>query len=490
MSGVVVTTGAVSGPSAPGRAPASTFFVVGQSERGPVNTPTRVQSLAEFQRIFGGQTTFGTLYDQLRCFFEEGGTRAWVVRIAGDAATIGNLSTPLQDRATTPAATLAVAASSPGAWSSRVSVQVLDGPTSATFRLQVLLDGVVVEDFGNLASPAEAVARVNDSTAASAYVRLTNVGSASTAPQNNPKAQATPVTLSAGDDKRASIVAATYTAALGFFAPEMGDGAVAIPGMGSTVHAALLAHATANNRIALLTAERTTDSAALLSMAAALDNPRGGLFFPWIKVPDSTPAGGTKVVSPEGYVAAARARAHEEVGPWKAGAGQTSKARWVLAADLAYTNVLADSLDRGKVNVIQTIGGAVRVYGWRSLSNDPSNWRFLSAADVINRVVIQATEQLEQFVFETIDPKGQLLSRIAGVLEGIVKPLADAGGLFPWLNDGTEVDPGYRVTVDESINPVGSLADNRVFAQLGLRPAPTAALVYLTVTKAAVTASL
>ncbi|MBC8092170.1 MAG: hypothetical protein H7Y15_09585, partial [Pseudonocardia sp.] len=270
MPGVVITTGAVSGPSAPGRAPASTYFVIGQAERGPVGTPVRVSSFGDFMRIFGGSTSYSTLYDQLRAFFEEGGARAYVVRVVGTAATVGALSTPLQDRAASPAPTMSVAASSPGAWSSRVSVLVLNGPSADTFRIQVLLDGAVVEDYANLRSPAEAISRINDSTVASAYVRLTSSGSASVAPTNNPAATPAPLTLTPGDDKRASIVTATYTAALDLFGDGLGNGAVAIPGIGSAVHAALIKHADEFNRVALLAAERGTDASTLLAQAASL----------------------------------------------------------------------------------------------------------------------------------------------------------------------------------------------------------------------------
>lgn len=490
MPGVVISTGAVSGPTAPGRAPASTFFVVGLAERGPVGAPVKVNSFGEFTRLFGEATPYGTLFHQMRTFFEEGGGRAYVVRVVGDAATIGSLATPLQDRGTTPAATLSVAASSPGAWSSRVSVKVLDGSTPDTFRIQVLLDGRVVEDYANLHSPAEAVSRINDSTVASAYIRLTNAGSETTAPDNNPVATAAPVALAAGDDDRDAIVTADYIAALDHFTDGFGNGCVAIPGLGSTVHTALIAHADAMNRLALLSEARGTDSSTLLASAGALDAPRAGLFAPWIKVPDSS--GGTTVISPESYVAAVRSKAIEQTGPWRAAAGEVAKARWVLAPDQAFSTTQANELDAGKVNAILTIASAVRNYGWRSLSNDALNWRFLSSADVMNDVVWQAKALLEPYVFSAIDDKGHLLSAIAATLEGLVRPIADRGGLFAWIDEqtGEEIDPGYKITVDSTLNTRATLAENEVYAQLGIRPAPTAALVYLTVTKASVTAAL
>ena len=492
MPGVQIRTGATSGPAAPGRSPASTFFVVGQAERGPTDAPVRINSMSEFVRTFGVATTYSTLYDTMRAFFEEGGSRAYVVRVVGGAATKGQLASALQDRhATTPVSTLSVAASSEGAWSSRVSVKVLDGPITGVFRLQILLDGVVVEDYANLHTPAEAVAQVNDSTRASNYVRLTNMGSATTAPLNNPAVTPSPVALSAGTDDRAAIVTSDYTGALDLFTEGLGDGAVAVPGLGAAVHSGLIAHANTLNRIALLSEARSADSATLLATAAALDAPRAGLFAPWVKVPDGS--GGTKVISPEGYIAAVRARAIDTTGPWRPAAGEVAKARWVLAPDIVLTN--PNELDDGKVNAILTIAASVRNYGWRSLSTDSLNWRYLSSADVVNRVVVEAKRLLEPYVYAPVDDRGHLLAAIAGTLEGIVKPMADLGGLFGFLEEdetgeSVERDPGYKIVVDGALNSRQVLAGNEVYAQLGLRPAPTAALIFLDVTKASVTAAL
>jgi phage tail sheath protein FI len=490
--GVVITTGTAAGPAAPGQAPAATYFVVGQAERGPIDRAVLVTSFAEFVHWFGDATSYSTLWDNVRAYFEEGGSRAYVARVVGGAATSGALSTPLQDRGTTPAATLAVAAASPGAWSNRVKVKVLDGSTAATFRLQVLVDNEVTEEWAALRSPADAVSRINDGREQSSYIRVTSAGSAAVAPANNPVAVG-PLTLTAGNDDRGAIVTAGYTAALDLFNEGLGDGCVAIPGLGSAVHAALIAHADTYNRIALLAAERGADKATLLGYAAPLDAPRAGLFAPWVKVPDGS--GGSKVISPESYVAGARARAHESTGPWRAAAGEIAQARWVISPDQTFTPTDAGDLDAGKVNPLLTIAATTRVYGWRSLAVDQLNWKMLSYADVVNRIVVECRRLLEPYVFQAVDGKGHLLSAIAGTLEGVVKPFADAGGLFPWVETDaagtpTTVDPGYKVSTGSELNTRVSLGNDEVRALVVVRPAPTAAQVILTINKASVTAAL
>jgi hypothetical protein len=484
MPGVAVTVGAVSGPSAPTLAPSGTYFAVGLAERGPTDGPTLVSSFAQYQSLFGGITTYSFLYDDIKTFFEEGGTQAYVARVVGPAATIGALASPLQDRQVSPVATLNVTVRNAGAWSSRVGVKVVDGATADTFRLQVYLDSKLVEEYTNLHTPAEAVSR----TATSLYIKLTDAGSPGTAPTNNPVATAI-VTIAAGTDDRASVTASHYVTALALFTKELGDGAVAVPGIGATVHAGLILHADAHNRLALLSAARNSDKATLLGIAALLDAKRAGLFAPWIRVTDQY--GGTKSISPEGYVAAARARAHR-IGPWKAAAGETAKARFVLAPDQVFISADAEELDDGKVNMIRTIARSVRLYGWKSLSADRENWEYLTGADVVNRIVVECEKQLEPYLFGVIDARGHLLGQIAGTLEGIAAPMAEAGGLYARIdpNDPDNIiDPGYRVTV-ASLNPVSVAALNTVLAELGVRVSATAADVKLTVTKAAVTAAL
>lgn len=487
MPGLVVTTGAVSGPSTPTTATSSTYFAVGMTERGPVDAPALVSSMNDYAAIFGGATSYGALFDDLTTFFQEGGSRAYLARVVGPAATVGTLASPLLDRASgTPIATLNVSASSPGSWSSNVSVQVLAGSTAATFRLQVLYAGVLVEDYTNLGSPQEAVSKINSR---SAYIRLADAGSTTSAPSNNPAATGSPGVLSSGADDRSHVVTGTYTAALNLFDVGLGDGAVSIPGAGPSVHDALIAHADANNRLGLLTGEKGADVNTLIGYASNLDAERSGLFGPWIRIPDGF--GGTKTISPEGYVASARAKAHNSAGPWKAAAGEISKASYVVAPDQVFSAADGNNLDTNKVNAIRTIAGNVRLYGWRSLSSDFDNWAYLTGADTINRYVTAATQQLEQYVFGVIDSAGHLLATIKGTLIGIAQPMASAGGLFAsYATDGTLIDPGYAVDTSSTINSTASLALNQVLATVSLRISPTAATVQLSVTKAGVTAAI
>jgi hypothetical protein len=376
-----------------------------------------------------------------------------------------------------------VTAKGPGAWSSNVSVQILNGSVANTFILSVLYLGVEVERYANLTSPQDAVTK----TAGSAWVTVTDLASATTAPNNNP-AVIGPVALSAGSDDRSSVVAATMVSALDRFGPQLGDGCVAIPGMGDATHVGLLAHAKANNRVALLVSARGSTSSQLATLAAGYDSEYGGLFGPWIQTRDAF--GGIRAIPPDGYVAAVRARAHRDTGPWQAPAGDRSRSSIVVAVDQIFDSATVNALEDAKVSPIVPVAGGVRLYGWRSLSSDVANWRLLTGVDTINRIVVASKAELERLLFETIDSKGHLLARVEGALTGIVRPMADQGGLYEWIdadpNGGNPIqrDAGFSITTD----PTREVASaNMVKATVAVRVSPTGALIQLTVTKVGVT---
>lgn len=480
MPGVVVTTATRSGPSAPVRATSGQYFVSGLTERGDTDKAQKVRSLADYRRLFGDRVTYGFLYDDLSTFFEEGGTQAYVARVVGPAATVGTLT--LNDRAGVPVATLRVDAANEGAWSTRLTVEVRDGTNPNTFRLIFRLDGEVVHDVNNIASPADAPALFTTSP----FVRLVNLGSATAPPGNNPAVRAA-TALSAGSDDRAAVTATILTDALGRFDIGLGDGAVAVPGYNTAVHAGVISHARTNRRIALLAAARGADQGALQTVSTGLASEYAGLFAPHILVPDGS--GGTRAIEPVGFVAAKRNVAHETVGPWRAPAGVAGIANFVAGLDQEFSRTVNDDLDAARVSIIRRVGTGVRLYGWRSLSQDEANYSLLTGRDMLNRLVVEAEKRLEVYVFQPIDGRGQLLGRIKGDLIGMVEPLRVAGGLFERLDDeGNRIDPGYAVNVGADLNTVESLARNEVKAQLAVRISPAAALVTLTIVKVGVTA--
>lgn len=482
MPGVVVTTTARSGPpSAPPQESGQGFFV-GLLERGPSDQPVKVRSAADLARKFGDRPSYGTLYDNLEVFFREGGRTAHVARVVGPAATTGELT--LSDRAGTPVNTLKVQALGPGSWSDRLSVQVWDGHEPDTFRIVILLDGEAVEDVTNLTSPDQAVAAFGRSS----YVKVTNLGSATAAPDNNPAANSeegavVSESLTAGTDDRASVTTQHYVDALDLFNKELGDGAVAIPGQtGSTVWDGIIEHCQTNNRIGILASTQGDSKETLMTHTATLDSEYAGLFAPHIKVRDG--AGGTRTISPEGFVMACRNRAHAQSGPWRAPAGEMGRSRSIVELNKVFSSTDADELDSAKVNIIRAVANGFRLYGWRSLSADSRNYRHLKDRDVLNRVTVDAERRLERYLFEPIDGRGQLISAITGELTGMLEPIRQAGGLFENYNEeGDFVDPGYEVDAGSEVNTPETLFNDEIRVALYLRVSPLGSLIRLNIVK-------
>lgn len=480
MPGVSIKTSTRTGPVNLPAPLSARYFVVGQFDRGLTGTPVRVRSVAELEVAFGTRTTYSNAYDDLRCFFEEGGTEAVVVRVVGAAATKGTLSLP----GAAAAPSLRADAASAGAWSTGVTVQVKAGTTAGTFALVVTgpITGYV-ETYDNLSTPADAV----NATINSRYVRLTALGTVQ-------PAVLAATALSTGTDDRASITGATMVAGLSAITPDWGTGAFSIPGYDAvTVGAGCIAWAKANRRIYLGAFAQGSTNTAMKTAAAPLvgaDGEHGGLFGPWVRVP--LPGGATKLIGPEGFVAAQRARTHLEQGPYAAPAGDVAQARFVVGLETEFNRADGDDLNEANVSLIRRIAGTIRLYGWRSLSTDTDNYRLLNGRDTLNTVAADAERLLERHVFKTIDGAGRRLASVAADLIGLVEPYRVAGGLYERYDPttGDLIDKGYSVDVGPSVNTAAVLAQNSIAAVLALRVSPIGELVNLTIVKAGLTATV
>jgi len=132
----------------------STAGMVGVTERGPVGVPTLITSAGQFKRVFGGllnhtNAAYAHAPDQAKDalphavagFFTNGGSRAYVVRVVGSAATIGGLT--LKDGADD---VMKVCASSPGAWGAMLKVKTTrKSKVATTLAEKAEKDSVVIK---------------------------------------------------------------------------------------------------------------------------------------------------------------------------------------------------------------------------------------------------------------------------------------------------------------------------------------------------------
>ena len=235
-------------PPPQGAAPATgAFFVAGLTLRGPVGTAVPLQSMSDYANYLGTRQTYSSMYDALDAFFMEGGTQAYVTRVVGPAATTA--AHTLADRAGSPQSTLVVNANGPGLWGNSLQIAVIAGPISGTFQLQVTFAGAVVETSPPLVTPVDAVnwGTFNPGPTgvgtSSKYLTITNAGSTTAAPNNQP-ALISATALTGGADDNTNAGDTQFNAALTAFLANLGPGQVAAPGIvTNATYANLLNHA-------------------------------------------------------------------------------------------------------------------------------------------------------------------------------------------------------------------------------------------------------
>lgn len=115
---------------------------IGAALRGPVDTPVRVQSFAEFERSFGGLWRESPMTYSVHQFFQNGGADALVVRVA-------KLENPDSAQPATGRVNgLNLKAASPGTWGRQLEIRV-DNDTNPDLPASEQLFNLTVRDKGS-----------------------------------------------------------------------------------------------------------------------------------------------------------------------------------------------------------------------------------------------------------------------------------------------------------------------------------------------------
>jgi hypothetical protein len=419
----------------------------------------------------------------METFFEEGGTRAYVARAVGASATVGELT--LQDGGTD---VITLTANGAGAWSADVDVEVTH-PTASTFKINLYYNGALKYTTGNVSSASQAAGRINLSAVATRYVTA-SVDDATLIPD-----VLAATALSAGDDNYELVTQSTYEDQLELFNDALGSGAVICPEDASdAMGQALIAHANAYSRIALLFGTENQTAANLKSKALTLQaedhSEHAALYYPWVEIPTGTP-GVTRMVPPVGYVAGKRAVAHNQTGPHLPAAGLLSAAKFVVGLKTDINKTVGDDLDENYVNAIRLIQNTIRIYGARSLSSDTDNFRYITQQDVVNTIVTECYRSIEDVVFSSIDGRNTIFANIESRLISILSVMRNIGALYPAFDaNGRQLDNGYIVKCDASLNPTAQLADGLVKAKVGVRVSSVGDRIEIDIVKSNLTSTV
>ncbi len=197
------------------------------------------------------------------------------------------------------------------------------------------------------------------------------------------------------------------------------------------------------------------------------DSSYAAMYYPWIEVNDPVTNRPTQI-PPSGHVAGVWARSDNTRGVHKAPANEVVQG----ATGLAYncTKGEQDVLNPNGVNCIRAFPGmGIRVWGARTLSSNPS-WRYINVRRLFNYVEKSIERGTQWIVFEPNEPR--LWGRVKRDVTAFMKTVWSSGALF-----GTSPDQAFYVRVDEELNPPESRDLGRLIIEIGMAPVKPAEFV-------------
>jgi hypothetical protein len=496
MPGINISTATRTGPTTTTVRESSQSFFVGKAFRGPTDAAVKINSVEEFELHFGGYVNGFYLHPVVESFFEESGSQCYVARAVGSGAAASELEL-LND--TTPVILLTAVGG--GTWSSDndspdyLQAIVASGTASGTKVVKIYKGGKQIMSTGNCTSNQQICGKINTHPVASLLCLAEVLGGNDTTLLTDGPITLSEFTGGADDNPDDTELAA----ALDLFVDAYGTGAVICPET-TGINDELVTHANTMNRLAFLYADSGMDPNDSGDYADLIDITQGiqgnddaehvAFFHPWIYVPTST-TGVNRLIPPVGYAAGARARAHNTVGPHQPGAGAISSARYVNGVEFSIGSTVANDLDSESINAIRVINNTIRVYGARSCSGDLPNFRYTTAQDVLNHVVVESYRGLEDILFSPIDSRNEMFVAVKQRLQSILEGLRSIGAIYEAFDtNGRRIDYGYTVKCDSSINPLSQLIDGTITARVGLRVTGIGDSIQVDIIKSSLSASV
>jgi len=493
----VTVSSAVSATSIP--VPTGTAFMVGLSQRGPVGVALALRSMADVAALIGSRVAASPVWDCCDVKFREGVSLIQFSRVAGPAATPATLV--LRDSATTPLPTLNVSSYGPGLAANSINVQVTAGTVAGSFLVTVLAAGLAVEKTpANCLTPADAV----NWSQTSSYIRLTDAGSSTAAPGNNPAVVAS-TPLTGGLDDNVNAGDSQFAAALAAFPPNLGPGQVLAPGrttVGTQValanHAASISNGNVN-RLALGDAAPGNAAAVLAThqaVQAAASDPSyfttvgPSLLYPGVPTGSAAPAY-PRVIPASAVAAALMARSDIINDANTAAAGANGQALSASDVTIAYSDADRDLLNAAGVCVFRNMGvfgggrgGQVELYGYVTASLDPA-WTDLANVRLRMQIIFESQVIMSNYNFGQLDAQNRTLTALGGHLGDNLSRHWARGSLY-----GITPSLAYLVNVGPTVNTPASIAGRQFNAALELRMSPSGQFSNITIVKVPTTSPL
>ncbi|MBV9301609.1 MAG: phage tail sheath family protein [Acidobacteriaceae bacterium] len=249
---------------------------------------------------------------------------------------------------------------------------------------------------------------------------------------------------------------------------------VAAPGIvDEVVQANIVDHCeNMTDRFAVLDAPETPDDLTVDNIKVVGNTDYGALYFPWIKVFDTTSKltglkeDGEIYVAPSGHMAGIYARVDHERGVHKAPANEV--VRGALTTETQISKNLQAGLNPDGVNCIRKINGNITVWGARTIGGDLNeDLKYIN----VRRLLIFLRKSIDQgtqwVVFEPNDRT--LWAKIVRNVTAFLTTVWRDGALF-----GSTPAEAFYVKCDDETNPPEERDLGRVITEIGVaivRPA-------------------
>lgn len=451
--------------------------LVGENDRGPINTPTLITSWSQYVTTFGSWNSYvsNNLPLAVYMFFSNGGNQLYVTRIA-NAATSALRS--LNDRAVSPSATLQVVAKNAGRWGNDLNISISNSIETGYFDLIIYSGGItdanIVETFTQLSMTTSdsryAPLTVNP---LSNYVTINDLNSANTGSTRNPAVVANQ-TLSGGATGNA-ITLTEYSAGLAAHDTITQSLVLNLPGQtaANIVNAAISYADGRDDIFVIVDGADDTPSNQLTLAGTYTASSLAAVYYPPLVIADPTlgvgaVAGRTRTVGAGAAVAGLVATTDASRGVYKAPAGLQARLAGVVSTR-TLTNAQLDSLNSAAapVNAIRYIPGSGHVVmGSRTLKAG-----YVDKYVPVRRTLIYLRKSLTDLTqFAVFEPNNESLwRRLETTVNSFLTQFWSQGGLR-----GATPDQAFFVKVDAENNPQYLIDNGEVHIEVGValqRPA-------------------
>ena len=483
----------------------STTGFAGQTERGPL-APKLVTSWQEFVSWYGTYVDRNPAMKNIflpyavRGFFDNGGQRLFVARVAGPDAGTATATLSGAPGDTT------VSANGPGAWGNNIrllaseaslaEVAKAGSPVKEWFRIRVIYyrDGIpddlpdptdpdeisnpkrrepdVFEDFDNLSAISTdsnfALAVINQGS------KLIVIGQCDGKPDDTvfaDKLMENGTTVEATEETYLDVDTLDPEKATGLngLAQIREISIIAIPDevvVGGLSDAVVNLCEKLKDRFAIVSEPTRTGEVA--KILPPRDTTYAGFYYPWIRVSAAHTPEGHILVPPAGHVAGIFARTDVDRGVHKAPANEVIRGITKIAQDV--TKREHDMLNPKNINVLRFFPGrGNRVWGARVVTSDAA-WKYINVRRLFIFVEESIDEGTQWVVFEPNDEP--LWARVRQTITNFLTSVWRSGAL-----QGAKPDEAFFVKCDHSTMTQDDIDNGRLICVIGIAPVKPAEFV-------------